>query len=41
MSRNRLVVFVLLCALWLPMLAAAQAKLLRHPAYSNGKVAFS
>ncbi len=36
---NRL---VLVCALLLlPVMALAQAKLLRHPTYSNGKVAFS
>jgi tricorn protease len=39
-TRNRLVLLV--CALvLLPTLVLAQAKLLRHPTYSNGKVAFS
>jgi tricorn protease len=33
--------FLLAVALLLPALSQAQVKLLRHPTYSNGKVAFS
>src|SRR5450755_5060672 len=33
--------FFLAVALLLPVLSQAQVKLLRHPTYSNGKVAFS
>ncbi len=33
--------FLLAMALLLPLLANAQARLLRHPSYANGKVAFS
>src|SRR5438876_10670851 len=33
--------FFLAVALFLPVLSQAQVKLLRHPTYSNGKVAFS
>jgi hypothetical protein len=32
---------VAVCALLLPVLSQAQVKLLRHPTYSKGKVAFS
>src|SRR4030088_1320761 len=34
-------VLLVLAALLLPALAPAQVKLMRHPTYSNGKVAFS
>ena len=33
--------FFLAVAMFLPALCRAQVKLLRHPTYSNGKVAFS